>query len=268
MRQAVVDAWLTFTEEFEGGVPYLYADIRRIPTIAFGNAVFSDEEFARLPMVHLDGSPATSGEKMAAWHAVKNDLQSAFQGHLRAKSLPGNQLRLTREAMRDLALGKLHQNNVVLRRRVREWDEHGACVQTAIHSVAWACGPGFNFPRLIQALDARDFARAEVEIHMNERTPEGLLNAGLVPRNRANKILMRNAARVDAYHLDPDYLNWKTVLGPSEAVTVPDLSSIGDDAPTSPGGDNAASAPTVYPIVHADPSTYLRPDEDPDPEAA
>lgn len=53
-----------------------------------------------------------------------------------------------------------------------------------------------------------------------------------------------------------------------DAPTLTDLALVVDDEPTSPGGDNAASSPTVYPIVHADPSTYLRPDEDPEPEAA
>ena len=37
-------------------------------------------------------------------------------------------------------------------------------------------------------------------------------------------------------------------------------------APTSPGGDNAATHETVYPIVHADPHWYGNPPKDDDPD--
>ena len=253
MRQAVRDAWLAFTEPLEGGVPYLYADIRGLVTIAYGNLVDPMSAAINLPLRLADGTLATTAEKASAWQAVKNDPAAPRLGHRYARGLTS--LRLTPEAMGELALGKLDANDAVLRKRMPDWEDYPACAQLALHSLSWACGPGFHFPRLISATQARDFDAAAVYIHMNETTPEGLKNTGLVPRNVANKILMRNAARVQAFKLDPDLLDWKHDLGVA-------------DAPTLPAVENPASQPTL----HVDPSAILRPEEwlkgDPDDDAA
>ena len=73
-----------------------------------------------------------------------------------------------------------------------------------------------------------------------------------MPRNIANKLLMRNAQRVEDYKLDPDMLEWKNLIGIDDVPTLPELPTCADE-------------PTV--IVHVSPDMY-RLDEDPDPEAA
>ncbi len=73
-----------------------------------------------------------------------------------------------------------------------------------------------------------------MEIHLNEYTPEGLHNAGLALRNVANALLMRNAHRVQAFHLDPELLDWTHDLSVA-------------DVPTVPAVDNPASSD---PIIH------------------
>lgn len=255
----VRETWLALTEPLEGGVSCLYADIRGIPTIAYGNAVFTPSEAAGLDLVRPDGTPASTAEKVALWNQISNDKTAPRAGWTYSAKL--SPLRLTRAGMTALALAKYDTNDRILRARCPDWDELPACARMALHSLAWACGANAHFPRLFTAVNARDFARTEMrmvdgvptevvvggaalEIHMNERTPEGLHNAGLVLRNVANKLLMRNAARVQAYKLDPQLIEWRVLLGVDDAPTLPELPVVNTDFPPP---DNAASSPTEYP---------------------
>jgi hypothetical protein len=194
-------------------------------------------------MVHaLNSAPATMPEITEAWYAVHSDPKCAGLGWRYAATL--TDLRLPQDGMTALALEKLDENEGILAKRCATWDVMPACAQMAMHSLAWACGAGAQFPRLFAALDVHDYEAAAVEIHMNEYTPEGIHNAGLVPRNKANAILMRNAARVEAYHLDPDYLNWDSLITQDDVPTEPEFphTSFVIDEPT-----NAASLPTCSP---------------------
>ncbi len=236
MRDVVRDSWVAFTEPIEGGVATLYNDIRGLTTIAYGDLCNSPGEAAALPMTHLDGTFATSAEKIAAWEKVHNDPMCAVHGWRYAASL--TPLRLTRDGMEAMALRKLDQNETALAHKLAFWADMPACAQMAMHSLAWACGANAFFPRLYSALNVHDYEAAAVEIHMNEWTkgPTGapIHNSGLVPRNLANKLLMRNAARVESYHLDPDMLNWKTLIGIENEDAHPDMT-------------NPASYPTLCP---------------------
>lgn len=221
MRPVVRERWIAFTEAFEGGVPYLYADIRNLITIAYGNLVDPLSVALSLPLMHPGGVAATKVEITSAWLAVKGDPNAASRGHGYARGLTS--LRLTREGMGELALGVLGRNDAALRKRLPDWDDYPACAQMAFHSLAWACGAGARYPRLLSAAQARNWDACSVEIHINEWTPEGIHNKGLIPRNIANKILMRNAQRVDAYRLDYDVIDWVHVLGVQDADTVPEI---------------------------------------------
>ncbi len=242
----MLDAWLAFTGDIEGGdaAPVIYQDIRGMVTAPYGILCDSAAAVASLPLDHADGSPATYSERVAAFCAVKADPDAARLGWRHAAKL--TTLRFSVARMHELALRKLASNERVLLARLPEcWADLGACAQMALHSLAWACGPNAHYPRLFEAVRSRDFTRAASEILINTRTPEGLHNAGLVPRNRANEILMRNAQRVQDYHLDPDLLDWVHVLGVADADTLREL-------------PNAASSPTIYPAPR---------DEDPDDAA-
>ncbi len=225
--------FLEFTEALEGGVPWLYADIRNLITIAYGNLVDPLSAALTLPLMHAGGIPASKSEITAAWLAVKGDPKAAGYGHQYAKKL--TTLRLTGEGMASFALAKYDSNDRTLRARCSNWDTLPATARLALHSLAWACGANAHFPRLFSDVNARDFDGAAVEIHMNEYTPEGIKNAGLVPRNVANKILMRNAQRVDAFKLDPDLLEWKRDLAPDQ-----------DTVPTLREFPSTASQPSIY----------------------
>lgn len=257
MRSVIRARWLEFTEPIEGGVSCLYNDVRGLTTIAYGNLCNSPGEAAALPLVHPDGTFANTAEKIAAWHAVHDDPHAAAGGwRCAAKLTP---LRLTREGMAGLALRKLDQNDDALHRRLPDWEAYPACAQMAFHSLAWAVGAGAHYPRLFSAAQARDWDACSVEITINEWTPEGIRNAGLIPRNVANKILMLNAQRVESYHLDPDLLEWVHILGVADADTQPELPLIITEIPPPP--ENSASQPTIHPLRYPL-------EDDPDDDAA
>ncbi len=266
MRASVRAIWLTFTEIFEGGIPYLYNDIRGMTTVAFGNLVNSTGAVVGLPFMHPGGVPATPAEIAAAWQAVHNDPQAAPRGHTYARKLTS--IRLTREAMQTLALRRLDMNHASLLKRIPELDDMPACVQMGMHSVVWACGAASPFPRLDSAVNARDFAASAIHCHMNEWTkdPEGkrIKNAGLVPRNVATKILFRNADRVQAFHLDPDLIEWEKDLSVAEAPTLRAMDNP-DSEPTPLPSLNTPITSADYPTIHVIPDTldaWKRRDED------
>lgn len=222
MRTVVRDRWLDFTGPLEGpGVPCLYADVRGIPTVAYGNALFTPADMYALPWMHPGGVPATQAEKLEAWYAINGNMTAAKLGWQYAAKL--SDLRLTREAMTALALAKLDSNDRILLARLPDWETHPACAQMALHSLAWACGANAHFPRVFTDVANRDYDGAAVEIHMNEYTPEGIHNTGLVPRNVANKILMTNAQRVWNFKLDPDLIDWTHDLNVSDEPTLEQL---------------------------------------------
>jgi len=243
LTDVVRERWLAFTEPLEGGVPVCYADVRGIPTTAYGNAVFTPAEMYALPWMHPGGIPATQAEKLDAWYQVNGNMVAAKLGWHYAAKL--SDLRLTREAMGELALAKFDLNERILRARLADWESYPACARMAFHSLSWACGANAHFPRLFDDARNRDWDACAVEVHMNEYTPEGIHNVGLVPRNVANKLLLRNAQRVQDFKLDPDTLEWGSLLGVSDAVTLPALPDVPDSRPepTTP-----ADQPTIHPM--------------------
>lgn len=218
MRPAVRANFVAFTEPLEGSCSYLYADVLGLVTTGIGNLVDPVMYALDLPWKRPDGSRASRDEIALAWHTVKDDPHAARLGHRYAARL--TTLRLAPEDVSALVLGKLDANDAALRKRFPEWEQWPADSQLATHSMAWACGPNFRFPRLEAALRARDFLLAAEECHM--RT-DG--NPGIVPRNTANRILYRNAA----LSRDPELLYW-----PRDLATDPVDTDVPEDAPTVP----------------------------------
>jgi GH24 family phage-related lysozyme (muramidase) len=210
----------------EGVVPWMYLDVKGLVTVAIGNLIDPIQYALPLPFRRPDGAFGARDEIAAEWLRVKNHPSLAKWGHRAAEQVTS--LRLDDEGVQLVVSRKLAQNADHLRRRFREWDEWPACAQLATLSMAWACGPAFQFPMLAAVLNAQDFAEAARQCHINEAG-----NPGIVPRNIRNKILYRNAARVRDFKLDPDYLNWETELDVTEERTAPAI-------------DNPASEPTIH----------------------
>lgn len=228
----------------EGCLDYPYADVLNLITTGMGNLIDPVSSAMGLPW-QVDGREARGDEIAAQWWRVKNDPFCARKGHLYARGL--TTIRLTQEGIKTVVFRKLDANEAVLLSRFPDMAGWPACAQMATHSLAWACGPSFHFPKLASALLARDFDAAAVACTINEWNGS-VHNVGVIPRNVANRILYRNAQRVEAYHLDPDLLDWTHDLSVSDAPTLPTL----DDPPSEP-------------TVHVDPGSYF---EDPPDDAA
>jgi GH24 family phage-related lysozyme (muramidase) len=109
------------------------------------------------------------------------------------------QARLTNAAVDDLTRSKAGEMEAHLVQRFANWDDLPADAQLGTLSLAWACGPAFNFPTFAAALTRGDFATCAVECQMN-----AVGNPGLIPRNSANKALFLAAAQGG----DPEVVNW------------------------------------------------------------
>lgn len=236
MRQVVLDAFPGFTANLEGALSFLYLDSLGIPTTAYGNALFSTAAMCALPWRHADGSFASRDEMIAEYSTIKN-LKDVVSPHGVLWPLcgggafkPMTRLHLDAAGISTLVQRTIQTNDAAMLKKFPDWEEWPANAQLAIHSLVWACGSAYTFPKMDAALRARDFDTAAREIEM---TPKDNPGNDLTRRNAANELLMTNAARVQAYHLDPDSLNWSTLLGVDDAETQTEL-------------DNPASSPTLY----------------------
>lgn len=225
MRAAVDDGFAVFSEHFEGVVRTPYADILGLITVAIGDLIDPIESALSLPF-HVRGTntPATREQIAAAWHAIKNDPKCPKLGWRYAAALPGNQVELSDDGIKEVVERKLQQNEAALANRFPDWAEWPADAQLATHSMAWACGSAFRFPRLSAALLARDFATAAKECHIDTDGPDHIPNTGddnngVKPRNAANGILYSNADKVQTFGLDPEpvYYPEQLVAPPPDA---------------------------------------------------
>lgn len=226
-RAAVVAGFVPITGGWEGVVPRMYLDILGLVTCAIGNMVDPIDAAIGLPFVRPDGTPASREEIAAEWRLLKtydcktrsgaakcpwrgsSKLCAAHRGHLAAKTV--TKLTLTPEGVSRVVLGKFAQNDAELALRFPDYPDWCADLQMFVHSMAWACGAGFRFPKLAMALNALDLEEALRECHIDESGPDRINgtaddNWGLKPRNVGNKQMIANAALVQSAHLDPDVL--------------------------------------------------------------
>jgi GH24 family phage-related lysozyme (muramidase) len=223
MHQSVRDGFIAFTAPLEGVVTWMYLDVKGFVTVGIGNLIDPVSTAIGLPFVKPDGAAATKSEIAAAWQNVKSHTELAQQGYRPAARV--SDLRLTNEGVEQIVLSVLDRFAKALLGHYPDFESWPADAQLATLSMAWACGPAFHlvgFTALEAALKGGDFARAAVCCHMNETN-----NAGLKPRNLANRQLYMNAARVLDWKLDPESLAWPAVLEDS-VPTEPELPRVDD----------------------------------------
>jgi hypothetical protein len=219
MRGIVRDAFIGFTEPLEGLMRHMYLDVGKGPpdykdplvTTGIGNLIDPAGAAIILPWKRPDGTPAGRDEILAEWMRVKNDPHAAAAGWRYALTITA--LRLDLPDVMDLVFRKLDQNDALLIRRFPDFESWPADAQLGAHSMAWACGPAFAFPRLAFALRGRDWLLAAQECHIDDSH-----NPGVRPRNVANRTLFRNAG----LGKDPAVLYWPRDLG-AEDDTHPDI---------------------------------------------
>ncbi len=197
MRPSVRAAFLKFTSQFEGTVPFFYCDVLGLVTIARGSLVDPISTALDLPLMQSDGTRANRNEIAAAWRAVKSRQDLRAHGGMAYGGL--TTLRLTPAAMDTLTYDKLDANEAQLIARFEGYAGWPADAQLGLLSMAWAMGPAFHFPKFALAVAQQDFATASVECQIGQPP---------VPheRNAANALLFANAGHVVAYELDYDTL--------------------------------------------------------------
>ncbi len=281
MRPSVLESFVGFTRDFEGATTFMYLDVLGYVTTGYGNLINTTAAATALPWRRPDGTYASRDEIIAEWAKVRSHREMALGGGMAFAKV--TTLRLDAQGVANLVRTTIDRNEVFLAHRYSAYfyETWPACAQMAVHSLAWACGPAYRFPKMDAALADRDFETAAREIEM---TPKSNPGNNLKARNRANELLMRNAQRVDAFRLDPDTLNWTSLLGVNEAETLPDLSKFNEDSDPPPPLVQLntpimtpASKPTTYPrplseaetgsggIIH--PLRYDRGPSDPDDAA-
>lgn len=205
MKASVRANFVAMSVPWEGQVNHFYADVKNLITIGIGSLVDPIETALVLPMYRLDGVRANRQEIRDDWNAVKRNPHAARLGHRFAAKL--TTLRMRDEDVYALTLAKLDANDKILQSRFPDFESLPADAQLSLHSLAWACGPHFHFPKMQAALAQRDFLTAAVESKMNEKG-----NPGLIPRNRGNRLMLQNAHVVECSGLDPELLYWPHAL--------------------------------------------------------
>jgi hypothetical protein len=159
-----------------------------------------------LPWKNEDGAPATEAEITDEWNMVKSGFPT-YQS-VNSKNIPGlHHLYLDNDAISQLVISKMHQNEGTLRQHYPNYDDWPADAQMGLHSMAWAMGPAFNFPSFKAATDKLDFDTAAAQGQMRP-------SPGIAPRNAANKALFQNAAIVQKSGGDPEVLWYPSVAKP------------------------------------------------------
>jgi GH24 family phage-related lysozyme (muramidase) len=247
MREVVRDSFYGFTRDLEGACTWPYLDVLGIPTTGYGNAFFSAAAFCAQPWLKPDGSFASRDEMLAEYSGLLNLVgKRNARGVLWTDCGGGifqqlTRLRLSLDAVGRLVASELARFDAAMAHRYEDYADWPACAQLAVLSLAWACGASYDFPKMDGHLATGDFAMAATEIEMTKASNPG---NNLTARNKSNETLMLNAARVRDFHLDPDTLNWTSLVGVSEAKTLPDLGAIVEEFNEPP---NTASEPTIAP---------------------
>lgn len=193
----VVAGWRAFSEPLEGRYSYLYRDVRGLVTTGVGNLCDPVGLAISLPWQHPDGTPATADEIAADWHRVKA-LPAGMVAWRYAGSRP---LVLSDEAIDSLVTSTLNANARILAAFFPDFATFPPPAQQALLSLAWACGAGSErpgvtspeWPRLQAAVRRRAWLEAADQCAIRSTR-----NAGVVPRNKANRALLLQAAVLEA----------------------------------------------------------------------
>lgn len=221
MNPAAKAMFMVFSQDLEGIVTWLYADALGLLTTGMGNLVNSLPEVTALPWKRQDGTDATRDEVVSMYAAVRaaaDEHKAKGGGYFQRFSL----LRLTLPDVQQLVDRKLESNHLLLSRRFPDIDQWPADAVLGIHSWAWAVGTAAPYPKMSAALRREAFAEAANECKV---TANGMEFGTLVERNRRNRILFQNAARVQQDHLDPGVVYWPEdlQLQMHEAETQPEI---------------------------------------------
>ncbi|MGW2559138.1 peptidoglycan-binding domain-containing protein [Streptomyces sp. NPDC001514] len=196
MHASVADAFTAFTVPLEGRVRFMYLDSKQLVTTGIGNLLDADDPDAigsraylqayayDLGWTFLAGGGNASHEQIDAEYDTVKASGTAELPIEEREAI--TRLRISEETIDTLVRDKLSSNEAYLQGRpalgkLADWP---ADAQLALFSMAWALGPGFDFPHFLDAVAVGDWRTAARESHMSERD-----NPGVRPRNVRNGLL-------------------------------------------------------------------------------
>lgn len=208
MQPVVRDKWQEFSTKFEGYLPYMYLDVKGLVTTGMGNLIDPISNAESLPWKKADGSSASKAEIDAAWNIVKGRTDLKMKGGGAFAGLTG--LHLEDDGIQQVINSTLDRNDQTLSSRFPGYASWPAPAQMALHSMAWAMGANFKFPKFEAAVNSLipDFKTAITESHMND-----VGYPGLTPRNVANAQLFSDAQNVLDNNLPHDELDISDIVG-------------------------------------------------------
>lgn len=232
MRDSGAAAFISYTTTFEGRVPCLYVDIKQIVTTGLGCALFDVSDALQLPWTiwrsgsSIPGVRAMPAQIQEEYFAVKSDTDLARQGWRAAMAV--TVCRLSNDEIDKLAMKRVGAMESTLHARFPFWDALPAAMQLCCLSLAWANGAHFNFPKFQHALEIGNYASYSVggEIlpdgsvaapgvllpgccafeGVSDPNAGGVHNAGIIPRNDAQRRLCEAAQVQKDAGGDPDVL--------------------------------------------------------------
>lgn len=219
MHPQVKRTFPAWSAQFEGRVPYLYVDVKGLVTTGVGNLVDPVDSAVRLPWT-VKGQPAPKTLVRAEWGIVKRQAKE-IPGHPKGLGLKDlhhkfagalTTIRLSEAAIDELVDTKAEEFVGFMRTHYfPEFNTYPADAQLALLSMAWALGPGFpqTWTVLRNAVIRRDWGAAADYCKIKESG-----NAGVIPRNHANRFLFNNAAKVEAQGLPADKLWYPKTVKP------------------------------------------------------
>jgi GH24 family phage-related lysozyme (muramidase) len=227
LHESVLDIFPSFSREFEGYVNHMYLDVKGLRTTGIGNLINDLNSVMVLPWrIGEEGPRASSGEVMEHWNYLKTRQDLASRHYKYAKDAFiqrfGHVLTLSDEAIDDLVEKKLLANAAHAAKQWNNFPFFPADAQLALMSLYWALGSLTKFPNCARLVSKEDWlgCAAGAPAKTTDRgwqaasyackiKEEG--NAGIIPRNKANVMLFRNAADSVPYGLPVGQLLWPSV---------------------------------------------------------
>jgi GH24 family phage-related lysozyme (muramidase) len=202
MRAAARAFFLQFSEPFEGAVYHMYQDVKGLVSVGIGNLIEPIQLGWGFPWRRADGSLASQSEYIAEWNLINSKPELAQQGWTAATRYC--KLHLSKEDVETLCYAKMDSNEVILKQRISNYDEHCADVHLMLHSWAWAVGPSAKYPQMLKLIVAKGYGAAANECDINPKV------GTIILRNAANRQCLLNAAWARDNNGDPEHLYYGT----------------------------------------------------------
>lgn len=228
LHESVLDIFPSFSREYEGQVSHLYLDVKGLATTGIGNLVNDAASVASLPwrVNNEDGPKAPLAQILEHWNYLRSRQDLSKRHYKYAKDAFvqrfGCVLVLSDASIDDLVEKKLLANAAHAAKQWNNFPFFPADAQLCLMSLYWALGSLTKFPNCARLVAKEDWLGCAAGAPA-KTTDKGWQaasyackikedgNPGVIPRNKANVMLFRNAADSVRYGLPVGQLLWPSV---------------------------------------------------------